>query len=87
MFQSAQQRGGTNVVLFPSSMLNDAGEPQDLPLSLTDGDVRLYATKSIAYSHERQHFYRAPDSDEIIPIGKVDQHRQIEPDVPFNGEF
>ncbi|MGF6550736.1 RES family NAD+ phosphorylase [Paraburkholderia youngii] len=87
MFQSAQQRGGTNVVLFPNSMLNDAGEPQDIPLSLTDGDVRLYTTRSIAYSHEQQHFYRAPDSDEIIPIGNVDQHGQIDLDDPFNGEF
>jgi hypothetical protein len=87
MFQSAQRRGGTNVVLFPDAMVNDAGDPQDLPLALTDGEVCLYTTQSIAYSHERKHFYRAPDSDEFIPIGKVDQHRQIDLYDPFSGEF
>ncbi|MGF6635486.1 RES family NAD+ phosphorylase [Paraburkholderia sp. MM6662-R1] len=87
MFQSAQQRGGTNVVLFPNAMANQAGEPQDLPLALTDGQVRLYTTQSIAYYHEQKHFYRAPDSDEFIPIGEVDQHRQIDIVDPFKGEF
>lgn len=87
IFQSAQQRGGTNVVLFPNAMVNDAGEPLDLPLSLADGDVRLYKTQSVVYSHEPQHVYRAPDSDEVIPIREVDQPRPIAGGDPFNGEF
>jgi len=68
-------------------MVNEASEPEDLSLALTEGQVRLYTTQSIAYYHERKHFYRAPDSDEIIPIDEVDEPRQIALDDSFNGEF
>jgi hypothetical protein len=87
MFQSAQQRRGINVVLFPGAMVNEAGEPQDLPLSLTDGIVRLYKTQSVAYSHQRQLFYRSPDSDKVVSTLADDEPWPIARDDPFAGEF
>ncbi|WP_250514187.1 RES family NAD+ phosphorylase [Caballeronia sp. INDeC2] len=87
MFQSAQHRGGTNLVLFPNAMVNEAGEPQDLPLALADAEVRLYKTQSVAYIHEPQHVYTANDSGEVVPIRNVHVPRPIAGDDPFNGDF
>lgn len=87
MFQSAQQRDGTNVVLFPNAMVNDDGEPQDLPLALTDGRVRLYNIQSIVYSHQEKHSYRAPDWDEFVPTDEIEVPWPLAGDAPFNGEF
>jgi hypothetical protein len=87
IFQSAQQHGGTNVVLFPNAMVNDDGEPLDPPLALGDGRMRLYTTRSIVYSHQEKHSYRAPDSDEFVPIDEIEVPWPPAGEDPFNGEF
>ena len=87
MFQSTQRRGGTNIVLFPNAMVDDFGEPQALPVSVTDGEVNVYKTQSVSYTHERQHFYCSPESDKIIPLGTPDFQPDIEPDGLWNGDF
>ncbi|WP_155623910.1 RES family NAD+ phosphorylase [Burkholderia territorii] len=87
MFQSTQRRGGTNIVLFPNAMVDDFGEPQTLPVSLTDGEVSVYKTQSVSYTHERQNFYRSPESDEVIPLRTLDFQPDIELDGFWNGDF
>ena len=42
------------------SMVDDFGEPHALPVSLTEGEVNVYTTQSLPYTHERQLLYRSP---------------------------
>lgn len=69
------------------SMVDDFGEPHALPVSLTEGEVNVYTTQSLPYTHERQLLYRSPESDEVIPLGTPGFQPEIEPDDFWNGDF
>jgi hypothetical protein len=68
LFKSTQRENGTNIVLFPNAMLDDAGQPLALPVSLTDGKVNLFQTASISYSQVPQTFYRQDEEDGVIVL-------------------
>ncbi|MBB5442072.1 MULTISPECIES: RES family NAD+ phosphorylase [unclassified Paraburkholderia] len=68
LFKSTQRQNGTNIVLFPNAMVNDAGQPLALPVSLADGKVNLFRTESISYSHVTLDFYREEDTNTIFVL-------------------
>jgi RES domain len=69
LFKSTQRENGMNIVLFPNAMLDEFGVPLPLPMTLADGNVQLFRTESISYSHAPLAFYRNEDSDEVIVLG------------------
>ncbi|MFL9981375.1 RES family NAD+ phosphorylase [Paraburkholderia graminis] len=68
LFKSTQRENGTNIVLFPNGMLDDAGVPLALPVSLADGKVNLFRTESISYSHAKLAYYQQEDADGVIVL-------------------
>ncbi|MDN8037048.1 RES family NAD+ phosphorylase [Burkholderia vietnamiensis] len=68
LFKSTQRENGTNIVLFPNAMLDAADMPMALPVTLIDGNVNLFRTDSISYSHAPLVFYQQEGSEGIMVL-------------------
>jgi hypothetical protein len=72
MFKSTQRQRGTNIVLFPYALLDETGEPPNLPVSLASEQLKLYRTDSISYAHEELDFHRPEGSRDVFVYGSAD---------------
>lgn len=59
LFDSVQQQGGTNIVLFASTL----GE---FPVEYVDGTLRVFRTESINYQHSEGHMSERGDSVRVV---------------------
>lgn len=59
LFDSVQQQGGTNIVLFASTI----GE---FPVEYVDGTLRVFRTESINYQHSEGHMFERGDNARVV---------------------